>query len=768
MNNQIDAKAQQTHTFINSNAQSAIQAYAHSHSDGRFHLYLLIDGIRCTGCVRRIERLLTHDSYSPYARVHFSTRRLHIAWQGEKSLADHWVTLLEQHGYKAAPFDPEKSLTNHQQESTYLLKCLAVAGFANANVMLFSIPLWSADIAASGDAIRTLFQWIQCLIVIPALAYAGRPFFHSAWKILRQKATNMDVPISVAIILTSLMSLGETLRQGPHAYFDSVIMLVFFLLVGRYLESRAKGQARGAAEHLLRQLTGSATILHEDGSHSIIPCHALTTTMMMRIHPGEKIHADGIIEQGQSEVDTSLLTGEVMPCPVQPGDRVFAGTLNGVGTLQIRITQTPEHSLLSEIIQLMEQAEHQQARYVTLADRLARFYTPLVHGLAAITFIAWWQWGDIPWQISLLYAATVLIITCPCALGLAVPVVHVLANSILMKKGILLKSAGALERLPTATHLILDKTGTLTEGKPRYVGTADPGIADIAASLAAHSKHPLALALCQNFPTTALHAELIQEIPGNGIEATILSPTTGNSYLVRLGRYEWSTEISSHEMITSYAEKNDHHNADRTMPQLEVWFCSNNPTNPLIERFDFQDPLRSDAAQIIKKLQDQGLTTLLLSGDKVENVHYIASALGMDNKIQAKGALSPISKMEIVSSLKNEQAVIWMVGDGLNDAPALSSANISMSPSSGIDITQHASDVVFQGKKLQPLWDIWQIAHRVRCLIKQNFALAIGYNAIAVPLAMAGYVTPLIAAIAMSSSSLLVIANAMRLYQQSK
>lgn len=697
--------------------------------DGSHNINLLVDGMHCPSCVAIIETALKKQSEVQSARLNLSTKRLHIKWKGSLGLGDKWLEIINGIGYSAVPYDPQTAETSEKKEEKFLLRCLAVAGFASGNLMLFSIPLWTSDGVEMGAATRTFFHWVQAAISIPAIAYCGIPFYRSAWKALRGFKTNMDVPISVAVLLATLMSLFESITFGSHSYFDSAVMLLFFLLIGRYLEARARGRARSAAHDLLQMMAGSATVIHESGAHETIPLSEIKENMVLLVAAGEKIGADGIIISGASEIDTSLITGESQPQYVKTGDTLFAGTINISSPVTMRVTKASAKSLLSEIIKLMESAEQSQAKYITLADSISGWYTPTVHFLAAATFTWWMIWGHTQWQIALLYAATVLIITCPCALGLAVPVVQVLASGKLMRSGILLKSGSALERLATITHAVFDKTGTLTLGKPALTSKHSSRQLQLAASLAANSKHPLSQAIMRAYSGPLLPLT-VNEIQGCGLE----------SGGMKLGKRSWATNLPD--------------DMDNT---LELWLAEGG-MQP--ERFTFSDQLRADAKEVITNLQSLGIKVLLLSGDRQEVTKDIATKLGIEN---FEGALSPVQKTGIISALKSSGANVLMVGDGLNDAPSLSSATISMSPASAIDITQNAADIVFQGNILKPVVTAFDTAKFSQILVKQNFALAILYNLIAIPLAVAGYVTPLIAAIAMSSSSLLVIANAMRL-----
>ena len=698
-------------------------------------LNLMIEGMHCPSCVAIIEGALKKQSGVTAARLNLSTKRLRVTWHGAKALGDQWVTLIQNMGYRAMPFDPVTSETSEKSEEKSLLRYLAVAGFASGNLMLFSVPLWSSDTVEMGIITRTMFHWVQALIAIPAIYYCGQPFYRSAWKALREFRSNMDVPISVAVILATFMSLFETATHGAHSYFDSGVMLLFFLLIGRYLEARARGRARSAAHDLLQMMTGFATVINADGSQQVIPLSDIQEGMVLQVAAGEKIGADGYIIGGQSDIDASLITGESLPQTVAVGGKVFAGTMNLTSPIQMRVTKAGERSLIAEIVRLMETAEQSQARYVTLADRISSWYTPAVHLLAAGTFIGWFFVGEVPWQVALIYAATVLIITCPCALGLAVPVVQVLASGTLMRSGILLKSGSALERLATITHAVFDKTGTLTLGKPELLQSAQYTTDELklAASIASQSRHPLSKAMAQAYDGPLLSLK-VAELEGCGLTADY------EGKQVKLGKRSWCTSL-----------------ADDSESVLELWLVVEG-AEPV--RFTFADQLRSDAKPTITTLQKAGIEVLLLSGDRASVTQTIAQTLGIAEYV---GGLTPVQKTERIAALHASDAHVLMVGDGLNDAPSLASATVSMSPASAIDITQNAADSVFQGEKLGAVITAWRTAKFSQTLVKENFALAILYNLVAIPAAVAGLVTPLIAAIAMSSSSLVVIMNAMRL-----
>jgi len=697
-------------------------------------LELIVEGMHCAACVRLIENALAANDDVLSARVNMTTERLTFSWHGTPERGAALAGQIIKLGYKL--HDPGDNPAGDIAQNTekQLLKAIAVAGFAAGNLMLLSIGLWSSTGETMGFATRDFFHWVSALIALPTVIYSGRPFFGSAYAALKERHTNMDVPISLAVILASLMSVSEAYRHGEYVYFDSAVMLLFFLLIGRYLDARAKGKARESASRLLSKLAGSATVITDDGVNRV-PIKDLKAGMRLLVAAGENIPADGTILKGETDVDLSLISGETMPNHAGVGSSTLAGTLNLTAPIEIGVTKASEQSLLSEIVRMMETAEQGAAKYVRLADRAASLYTPVVHILSAATFIGWLAWG-MPWQVSLLNAVTVLIITCPCALGLAVPVVQVLASGKLLKNGILLKSGDALERIAGVDTIVFDKTGTLTIGRPRLEGGSyQPEDLKLAASMAVHSRHPLSVALTQSYNDALIKLD-IQEHPGKGLSAIV------DGKNIKLGSRSWCGRESA----------DDHDTA-----ALELWLSVDGNS---LAQFKFADALRPDAAAVINAMNDKNIDIHLLSGDRMVIANRIAGELGIEKVI---AETSPLEKCDYINRLKQEGRTVLMVGDGLNDAPALAAANVSMSPSSAVDITQNTADIVFQGEQLMPVLDTMLVAKKSNSLVRQNFALAIAYNIFAIPLAVFGYVTPMIAAAAMSGSSLVVILNAFRL-----
>ena len=717
------------------------------------HVY----GMHCGACIAKVEGAIGAIPGVELARANLTQGRVRIRWRDTDADArptgrpngtddgqragDRFIAALCNAGYDASVLAPEYLPVRTAAEERDMVRCMAVAGFAAANVMLLSLSIWAGHSEGMAAETRSLFHWFSALIALPALAYAGRPFFRSALKALRAGRTNMDVPISLAVTLAAGVSLWETVRGGSHAYFDSAIALLFFLLIGRFLDRRARRQAQSAAARLIALQDARVTALGDDGRPRQIPAADLAPGMRMAVAAGERLAADGIVRRGRSEIDASPMTGESAARPVEPGALVHAGVVNLVAPVEIEVTAAGNETVLADIVRLTEAAEQRKSAYVVLADRVSRFYAPFVHSLALLAFLGWILLGGLAWQPALLIAIAVLIVTCPCALGLAVPVVQVVATGRLLRRGVLVKSGDALERLASADTVVFDKTGTLTLGSPALIDS-DAVPADVlalAASLAAASRHPLSRALAAAAPAVA-PAEDVAETPGCGLS---LTSAQGE---VRLGRATWCGVAQE----TARA-------GDIGASGSEIWLTRPGAA-PV--HFRFEDRLRPDAARVVEALRNVGLRPLLLSGDRPAAVAAVAAAVGIE---EWRAGCTPQDKLAALEALREEGANVLMVGDGLNDAPALAAAHVSVSPSSAADIAQVAADIVFQSRSLQPVAEALSDARRAQALVRQNIGLAVGYNLFAVPLAVAGLVTPMIAALCMSGSSIVVVLNAVRL-----
>ena len=715
------------------NANLDLQRYVAANPDGSHTLSLAVDGLQCGACVWLIESVLAREPNVTAGRVNMTSRQLLLSWTGPIDDGTRLVGTIERLGYRLVPFDAHILAAAQDVTGRTLLRALAVAGFAAGNTMLISIGLWAGEeagwLTGMGPATRDLLHWVSALIALPAIAYAGRPFFRSAIAALRHGRTNMDVPISVGVTLVTAMSLSETIAHAQHTYFDSAISLLFFLLIGRVLDHRARGQARATAEQLLTLRSADATVLRADGTTERRALQAVMQGDRVLVGMGERIGADGIVESGSAPLDTSLVTGESLPTNASPGTAVFAGTLNLGEPLIVRATATGDTTLLADCVRLIEAAEARRSHFVVLSDRVARLYAPAVHAAALATFLWWYIVQSVALGQALLTACAVLIVTCPCALALAVPAVQVIATSRLFRLGILLKSGTALERLAEVDTVVFDKTGTLTEPRPALVQEGiDPDALRAAAALAAHSRHPLARSLLAAAGPVAA-AAAVTEVPGRGLTSE-------------------GTRLGSRAFCAIQT--------DTQASGPELWFTR--PGRSAV-RFAFAERLRPDAAETISHLRALGLSVMLISGDNRDAVQSVARAVGIADW---HAGCSPVDKAATIEALAAKGHRVLMVGDGLNDSPSLAAAYVSSSPASAADISQTVADVVFQGINLSPIAVTIHAARRARTVMRTSVVLAIGYNVLMVPLAVAGWVTPWLAAAAMSASSLLVMANSFR------
>lgn len=715
-------------------------AFVRRDASGHDTLELMVQGAKCAGCIRKIESGLLALPGVSDARLNLSTSRLRVAWS-PGALAPAAITdALTRMGYGAAAFDPAAAMRQVDEEGRKLLRYLAVAGFAAMNIMMFSVPVWSGD-GEMGEGTRTLLHWISALIAIPAALYAAQPFFRSAWQALRARRANMDVPISLAVFLTLGISIAETVQQGEHAYFDGITMLLFFLLIGRYLDHRLREQARTAARDLLALQSVTASRIEPDGRVVAIGAGEIGAGDRLILAAGDRAPVDGVVVEGVSDLDRSMLTGETIPQAVRVGDPIHAGVINLSQRLIVRASARAQDSSLAELARLIEAGEQGRARFVRLAEKAAALYVPVVHSLALATFLGWmfgpsllriagFDFADVGLRAALMNAVAVLIITCPCALGLAVPAVQVVATGRLFKRGVLVKSGDALERLAQVDVAVFDKTGTLTLGKPRLVSTVDPAVLQAAASLARVSRHPLSRALVEAAGPGAAVKDA-RESPGEGIEAGRM----------RLGRRSFAAPACD----------------DAGDGAAELWF-SNGEAPPV--RFAFVDTLRVDASRAVAALRARGIAVELISGDRPIAVEAAAREAGIER--WSSGA-SPSDKTQRLAALRAEGKKPLMIGDGLNDAAALAAAYASASPGTALEASQAASDIVLQGANLMPLVEAIDVAKMARARALENLRFSALYNVVAAPLAAAGFLTPLIAALAMSGSSLVVTLNALRL-----
>jgi Cu2+-exporting ATPase len=704
---------------------------------GGAHMVLAVDGITCAACIRNIESGLIKLPGVTDARLNYTQRRLAVDWRNDETDAAHIIAALEDIGYRAHPFAPERIEADEKAQAQWLMRCLAVAGFAAMNVMLLSVSIWAGNVSDMTPETRDLFHWLSALIALPAAVYAGQPFFQSALQALRARHTNMDVPISIGVTLALGLSVYETAAHAAHAYYDSALMLLFFLLCGRYLDLAMRRRTRLFAGNLASLRAEFAHRIEDSGELVQVPAAALAAGERILVRPGERIPADGVVVGGHSDIDESLVTGETLHRAVASGATVYAGSINISGAMTLRVTAAGGGTLVDEVEHLLEKAIEQKTKTVRLADRAAQIYAPVVHATAALTATGWLIAGA-SFHDAVVVAIAVLIITCPCALALAIPAVQVVAAGALFRNGVILNGGDAIERLAEADTVVFDKTGTLTLPDPSAEPAADidPQLLEQAARLALSSRHPLAAALARKARERIPYPGAVEE-PGQGVHAMI----DGDE--ARLGSAAFCG-------IAPPAAAGD---------TSFICFRRGDRSASVAIR----QTLRSDAEDVARRLAAAGLRLIVLSGDRAAAVAPVAERLRIT---EWRAGLTPADKIAAIDTLKRDGRRVLMVGDGLNDAPALAAAHVSISPITAAHLTQAQADAVFLGDQLSPVLHAVVTSRRARALMHQNLTLAVIYNMVAVPLAIAGVVTPLVAAVAMSGSSMLVTVNAFRARQQ--
>ena len=695
-------------------------ALAKAASRGAEQIMLSLPAIHCVACITGVERALQALDGVASARVNLSMKRVTVGL--DQPLApETLIDALELAGFEARNLDQGLLSAENDPVGGALMTRIAVSGFAMMNVMLMSVAIWSGAMGAT----QHMFHLISAAISIPAVAYAGQPFFQHAWSALRVRRLNMDVPISLALILTTGMSLFETVYGGEHAYFEAAVSLVFFLLIGRYLDHRSRKAAASAAAQLAA-LEVPRVMRVTAGIREMVDFADLAVGDLVLVLPGGRIPVDGVVTDGSSQIDRSLLTGESRLHQADAGAKVTAGEVNMTGPLTIRAATVGMDTTLRKMVTMVDAAEAVRNRYTAIADRAAAFYSPMVHLLALVTCTGWIiASGDV--RLSINIAVAVLIITCPCALGLAVPAVSTIAAGRLFRAGLLVKDGTALERLAEVDTVVFDKTGTLTmpvAARDTLTGTEQA----IALALTQNASHPVSQAIAASLDgVTPANLTDQTEHRGKGLSAHY------DGQKVRLGSGAWLGAGTG-----TYLQIGD--SAPRKIKLLAT--------------------LRDGAQELVTAWQKAGLTVHLVSGDDRGETERVADILGIDHW---QAETQPEDKIRYIAALSAQGAKVLMVGDGLNDTGALTAAYASLSPATAADASRAASDIVLLNDSLTPLIELPLVARAAKKRIVENFAISAAYNVIAIPIAVAGFATPLLAAIAMSTSSITVLVNALRL-----
>ena len=714
--------------------------------------HLLVEGIHCAACVWLIERGMMRTAGVKSANVNLAGKRLHIRWDNQHIKLSKLIAALSNIGYAGVPYDPDAAEGLMKRTNRAMLFRLFFAGFAMMNLTLISIALYSG---ADQGQFRDFFHWMGWALATPTLLYSAFPFFKGAWGGLRNGRLTMDLPIAIGLSVTYLYSVYVTLAGvSGEVYFDTVTNLTFVILVGRYLEGMFRHQAVAATNRLMDLQPRVATLIKEGIEH-ITPIRAVKVGDHVLIKPGYKVPVDGIILEGHSSVDESMLSGESAAVSKSVGMMVATGTLNVNGALLVEVRTSLQDTLLAKIIRLVEEAQTSKAPIQRLADMIVPWFILVTLVCATLTF---WYWHTQSFELALMAATSVLIITCPCALGMATPMSIAVASGLGSKHGILVKNGLVLETLSKVTHFVFDKTGTLTEGKMSLAALhiaphadADKVLAN-AAAVEKYSEHSVARAIVSGAEARQLlYRELsvqgFQATPGLGVAATL------GDEVILLGNLAW---LKQHDIAINGTLENQAHELE-----AQAMSCVHYAQAGVhLGLFALADQLRSDAQQLVNELRESGIAMTLLSGDRRAVAEAIARQLG---GMEVIAEVLPQDKDQVIQRLQQQGKIVAMVGDGINDAPALIRADVGIALGSGTDVSVESADIVLMHNELNKVRQATLLSRRTLRTIKQNIGLSFVYNIIMVPLAMSGHVTPLLAAITMPMSSLLVIGNAARI-----
>lgn len=714
-------------------------------------IQLLVEGIHCAACVWLIEKALKRQKGVLDAEVNLTAKRLKLRWDNSLIRLSEVMQILANIGYAAVPFDPETAEGALARRHRGLLYRMAFAGFAMMNMMWISIALYAG---ADQGEFRQWFHWIGFIIATPTLLYSGYPFIRNSLTGLRHRYLTMDLPIAIGATSTYLYSsyVTFTASMTGHVYFDTVVNFLFVILVGRYLEAISKRRALSATQRLLELQPKLANRMEGDEIR-VVPIGHVQPGDVLLVKPGSSVPVDGIVIAGESAVNESMLTGESMPVPKQTGDKVVAGSINGEGAFQVRAEAVLRNTALAKIVTLMDEAQASKAPIQSLADRIVPWFVLITLTLASLTFLYWWQFD---FETALLAATSVLVVTCPCAFGLATPMSVAVATGAGAARGVLVKQGEALEQLSKVNHIVFDKTGTLTEGRLRvshiesFRNRQHDELLRLAASVEQHSEHGVATAICEAAKERHLVLDensRFTSAPGKGVTAIVAEQQ------VWVGTALWLEEqgirLSRPQIgkIHSYEEQG----------VSCVLVAVNGEVQGML---GLVDELRPDAVETVRSLQADGLKITVLSGDRKAVVEAVTAPLG---DITRRAEVLPQDKSEVIRTLQQQGDIVAMVGDGVNDALALIQADVGMAMASGTDVSVESADVVLSHQELKKVAEARRLATRTLKTIRQNIVLSISYNVIMVPLAMMAIVSPLVAAVTMPLSSLLVISNAARI-----
>ena len=725
------------------------RSFVTDEGEQRKQAVLILEGITCAACVWLNERHLLQLPGVSAVQVNYASHRARLSWDERVINLSTILAEIQHLGYRAHPYNAQSAAHVREQQRKKELRRLAISGIAAAQVMMLAVALYAGQWYGMEVATAQILRWLSFLLTLPVMLFAAQPFFVAAWAAVRTRRPNMDVPVVIALLAAFIGSVLNTLWGRSHVYYDAINMFVLFLLGARLLESGARQRSVEAAENLLRLAPAMATRIVAHG-YEVVPVLELNTGDRLMVKPGEAFAADGVVESGDSGVDEALLTGESRLVAKHPGAKVIAGSINVDGPLVIRVSGLGEQTVLAGIVRLLDQALAEKPRLAQLADRVAGQFTWALLAFTVLTALIWWWLAP---SRAFDVVLSVLVVTCPCALSLAAPAALATAASHLLARGVLITRGHALETLARVDHVVLDKTGTLTHGKPQLRNTQVLAHLNaehclrIAASLEQASEHPLAGAfLAQVAAQDLLSVDDRRNLTGRGLSGRI----GAQEYF--LGRADLAGHIDPGALAAS-----THEQANASSGVTMVYLAD---SERLLARFELADALRDDAQAAISALQRQGIQVSIFSGDAPEAVRQIGSQLGIAD---GRGGMQPGDKLAALRALQQDGAVVLMLGDGVNDAPVLGAAQVSMAMGKGTQVARATSDIVLLSERLGELAHSLHWAKQTLRIMRQNFAWAIAYNLVAVPLAALGLVSPWLAALGMSASSLIVVANALRL-----
>ncbi|MFH4412485.1 heavy metal translocating P-type ATPase [Vibrio diabolicus] len=693
---------------------------------------LSLEGVSCAACAWLIEKQVSNTAGLVSIRVNTTTNRALLAWDKTQVRLSELLSVIHKLGYKAAPFEADKQEASYHRMMKQYLYRLGIAGLATMQVMMLAVALYLEVFGDLEPEFKNYFRWVSLIFATPVLLYSALPFYLNAWRSIKGRTLGMDVPVSIALIFAYVASLIATVTEQGEVFFESISMFTFFLLVGRFLEMRARRKAAAASGNLLKLIPAIATTL--DGEQ--IPVKTLKVGDRIRVLPGEHIPADGKVISGRIHIDESMLTGESVHVVKREGDAVYAGTLNGDESFELEVMSSKADSMISNIVRLQDEAQHSKPKIAEIADVVARYFVGAILIISAGT---WFYWHQTKPDDAFWIMLSVLVATCPCALSLATPTALTCATSRMGNFGILLRKGHVFETLCKINHLVVDKTGTLTKGDIEICDTKvlsdlpKEDCLSLAAALEAHANHPIARSFA-SYANDDFVVYEVQNVIGSGIEGI------WNGKVVKIGSTAFVQGKESEESHAVYLSVDGEH----------------------VASFYYRDPIRKESKAFVQRFADAGIKTTLLTGDSLSNARPVANEIGIDHVV---ASAKPEDKLAYLKSL-DEDSITMMVGDGINDAPTLAGAHLSVAMGGGTDVAKASADMTLLGDNLEKLLEARLLALRTRKIIRENLAWSLGYNLLILPLAVAGLVAPYIAVVGMSASSIIVVSNSLRLLKE--